>query len=412
MRWLRRSGDRYIRQWSDYIPPQNVLWLDGTLGWNTVTGWDNLRLFNGLPADVELAVEAVTEPGNPHDNHAVALDINGTRIGYLHRENANTMFPLIQQVNRLGFRVFLRGKVTESKYRRSTYRDLELRGTSPGDLLTWLHMPATVRGYEYFEIEWTKTDYERFYQWQRQAFVSTTDIVISGCLFGTDSRRANPYVGYSSGPAGSPVPPKVGTYVDIFVDGQHVGELRQLSIHHGRGVVDRVRASATGWAMLRRWPDDFIKLKVAIADSNGAFPRSAERFLWRAEKAEAERQSFERRNLAEQAETVDGTSLGRCQVRLAELKRSGDLAAARSLALKMVDAMYTGAQIRGGTPLVGVILDVAIVFRKVKDIDREVAVLQRYVDSCPVAELDKRVVDRLAKARALAAKLAEPPDNR
>jgi hypothetical protein len=101
--------------------------------------------------------------------------------------------------------------------------------------------------------------------------------------------------------------------------------------------------------------------------------------------------------------------------RLKQLKRDGDLDAARVLALDLVDraeglareeATVKDGVIFAPAPAWGYTKEAAIVLRKLKDYDAEVAILERYEKAARGASNeytvgDELIDDRLPKARAL-----------
>jgi predicted transcriptional regulator len=56
-------------------------------------------------------IELVPEPGNPHDRWAVALYVNGARIGYISSDAAGVWQDFVVTCNRRGIAVFARGDV-------------------------------------------------------------------------------------------------------------------------------------------------------------------------------------------------------------------------------------------------------------------------------------------------------------
>jgi hypothetical protein len=109
----------YRRQATDYVRPASPLRLDGTMSWDAKTGWENEEVLHGMPLGAEVIVEAVTEPGNPHDHTALALDVDGIRVGYM---------PA-------GFSARLSGKDHRppTEHHATDYDDVQclLRGSSP-----------------------------------------------------------------------------------------------------------------------------------------------------------------------------------------------------------------------------------------------------------------------------------------
>lgn len=57
-------------------------------------------------------IELVPEPGNPHDNRAVALDVDGLRCAYIHSDTAAWFHDIVTGLNRAGYAVFTAGAIT------------------------------------------------------------------------------------------------------------------------------------------------------------------------------------------------------------------------------------------------------------------------------------------------------------
>jgi len=164
------------------------------------------------------------------------------------------------------------------------------------------------------------------------------------------------------------------------------------------GVLQILSGCHHGMARLQQWPDN-IELRVCIADRNGRLPKYTAPFLWQSERREA--------NLARlgtvwaeiDAEKVDGQPLGHCKTEVADLKRVGDLDGAIVLAMKMVDAAEEGAAVANRAPHAWVTLEAAIILRKLKDKQGEIAVLERYLQHCPPGQADAKITERLDKLR-------------
>lgn len=86
------------------------------------------------------------------------------------------------------------------------------------------------------------------------------------------------------------------------------------------------------------------------------------------------------------------------------LKRQGMYSEALALILECVDAAERVALLTGMDPAPAYSTYAAIEYRRQKDYAREVAILERYVAACPPGRGDKRVAERLEKARILEAK--------
>jgi hypothetical protein len=261
------------------------------------------------------------------------------------------------------------------------------------DLYYWLKLPPQERGTDYFELAWVKTVYQDFYQDRRKALLGENDSIILPCTFSTGSRSTNPYDRPS--PIGTPKHPDIGTFADVHAAGQHIGELRtSMARRSDEGVLQILSGCHHGMARLERWPDN-IELRVCIADSDGHLPKSSEPFLWQAERREAERARLEANWAAIDAEK----DLGRLKAKVGDLKRVGDLDGAIALAMKMVDAAEQAAVIANRAPRAWVTLDAAIILRKLKDKQGEIAVLERYLQHCPPSQADAKITERLDKLR-------------
>lgn len=61
-----------------------------------------------LPVQIELR----REPTNPHDKNAVQCLINGELVGYINREGARALQPLLLKYEKAGYRPFVQGYIT------------------------------------------------------------------------------------------------------------------------------------------------------------------------------------------------------------------------------------------------------------------------------------------------------------
>jgi hypothetical protein len=276
---------------------------------------------------------------------------------------------------------------------------LEVRAALAADLYYWLNLPPQERGTEFFELAWIKTDYQDFYQDRRKALLGNNDSLILPCTFSTGRRPTNPYGYRPPPPLNTPKHPDIGTFADVHAAGHHIGELRtSMRRRSDEGVLQILSGCDHGMARLERWPDN-IELRVCIADYDGHLPKSSEPFLWQAERREAERARLETNWAAIDAEKVDGQPLSHCKGKVADLKRVGDLDGAIALAMKMVDAAERGAAIANRAPHAWVTLEAAIILRKLKDNQGEIAVLERYFQHCPPNQADAKITERLDKLR-------------
>lgn len=287
--WLRRTKNERTNGYP--------LYLDGEASWRAYSGPDDLRRLRRLPLDKEVVVEAVSEPNNRDDPTAVALLYQGSRVAYLSRYLSRSLSGAIRAANASGYQVLLHAKRTQKLGARNTIEVpigpqvgsgsdlvLEVRAALAADLDYWLNLPPHERGTEFFQLAWSKTDYQDFYQDRRKAVLGEGDSLILPCAFSTGSRAVNPY-GYRPPPHTTPKHPDIGTFADVHAAGQHIGELRT---RHSDAVQQILSGSDHGLARLERWPNN-IELRVCIADSDGHLPKSSETFYWQAERREAER---------------------------------------------------------------------------------------------------------------------------
>lgn len=385
MGWLRRNKEAVHQR------PPHPLYLDGGASWKAYTEPDGAQQLIRLPVGSEIIVEAVPEPNNRNDPTAVALLHQGSRVGYLYQSLSRSLFGAIRAANAAGYHVLLHAKTGSSSI-------LEVRAALAADLYYWLNLPPQERGKEYFELAWIKTDYQDFYQDRRKALLGNNDSLILPCTFSTGSRPTNPY-GYRAPPHNTPKHPDIGTFADVHAAGHHIGELRtSMKRRSDEGVVQILSGCHHGMARLQQWPDN-IELRVCIADRNGRLPKYTAPFLWQAERREAERARLETNWAAIDAEKVDGQPLGHCMAKVADLKRVGDLEGAIALAMKVVDAAEQGAAVASRAPHAWVTLQAAIILRKLKDKQGEIAVLKRYLQHCPPGQADAKITERLDKLR-------------
>ena len=227
MGWLRRNkSERPARHDAVHRNPLAPLHLDGGASWKAYTGPDDARRLGRLPLESEVAVEAVPEPSNPNGPTTVALLCDGSRVGYLYQSLSRSLFGAITAANAAGYQVLLHAKRTRrlearnkievrigSKGRPGSTASslvLEVRAALAADLYYWLHLPEQERGTQYFELAWTKTVYQDFYQDRREALLRDNDSLIFPCTFSTGSRATDPY-GYRPPPHSTPKHPDIGT---------------------------------------------------------------------------------------------------------------------------------------------------------------------------------------------------------
>jgi hypothetical protein len=110
---------------------------------------------------------------------------------------------------------------------------------------------------------------------------------------------------------------------------------------------------------------------------------------------------------ADRLEVVRGRHYSEWTDTVRQLKREGRYEEALDLLGDCMDAAERSAAVRGTAPAPWYTEQAAIIHRKLKDYDGEVAVLKRYLEMAPGLPDDDSFVVRLAKARALQRKVAE-----
>lgn len=242
-------GNVYVRRASEYVRPALPLRLDGTLSLRAKSGFENTHILTDAPTHTDYLLEAVPEPGNPHDQHAVALDVDGSRVGFVPAIVAKRLSPAIVEANKLGLRVMMQGRT----YDNGEWRELEIRCTDGADLRTWLAASPTVRGTEFFEFNWLKPGRQFAFQDEiRSAIGDASESEVLPCDFahGEFDFRGQPCV-------------------SIVIDGIRVADMRPFTIPVGGGLV-----------RFHQWPDN-IEIKVLIPDADGHWPRSSGAFAWK-----------------------------------------------------------------------------------------------------------------------------------
>ncbi|WP_418002333.1 hypothetical protein ACNO8X_19500 [Mycobacterium sp. PDNC021] len=245
---MTSSDERhYRRRASDYVRPAIPLRLDGTTSWDAKTGWENVEVLEGLPLGSEFSVEVVPEPGNPHDHTALALDVDGVRVGYLPAAFSARLFPAVVEANRAGFIISASAKTRTDR----SLLKLLVRFSEGADLRAWLRLPPEVRGTTFFEFDWIKPGRQFAHQDQISAAVGDAD---ESQLFDCEFVPAD-----DQGRLGA----------DMYVQGNHVG---QLARYEG--------GSRVGLARFARWPDN-VAIKVLVPHADGTWPRSTQPFTWK-----------------------------------------------------------------------------------------------------------------------------------
>jgi hypothetical protein len=105
------------------------------------------------------------------------------------------------------------------------------------------------------------------------------------------------------------------------------------------------------------------------------------------------------RALAERASQVRGRHYIQWVTTLDELREQGDDAQALPLLLEIIEAAERAAQIQGLEPPPGYTERVAVIYRRQGNLEAEVAILRRYLDSCPPGRggLGSRIGQRLRR---------------
>ncbi|NHU44288.1 hypothetical protein [Rhodococcus sp. A14] len=408
------GNESYLRPQHEYTRPSDTLWIDGSVPLESVTGYDNEELLESLPLGEVISLELVPEPGNPADALAVALDVDGLRIGYLRRGMAASMHSVVVDANRQGYQVLAHAKVFRVRHGRmlktkngkvlrseldpdgySGYADLDLRGTWPENLSAWLAMPANVRGSEFFEFAWHKADRQSVLQEQLRAALDGQPHRIVGCelLLGTTED---------------------GMAVDVYVDDIHLGTLRPQSRNEHAALIAHVRAGCRiGIAKLHQWPDN-VELQVAlpgfterVIDDPDELARehSGERFLWADERqARDDAQHAEWEDQWERAAKADqyqGKPTHEWSGPIDELKRAGEYEKALAILLPVIAAQAEADKILD-RPTSGYYTEqAAIIYRKLKHYRGEIAVLEQHLAGRIPGDAPAGLVARLARARIL-----------
>lgn len=105
----------YIRQKGEYVRPAVRLLL---MSADPFDAWARGVVFHagafaGKKPGQLVEVELVPEPGNPHDSHAVALDHDGRRFGYLSSFIADTWHDIVRAANTSGYSLWVRGRLQQ-----------------------------------------------------------------------------------------------------------------------------------------------------------------------------------------------------------------------------------------------------------------------------------------------------------
>ena len=106
----------YVRASGEYVRPAETFRLDSVCDeharWVPAAGVTfHQRALAGYRDGQDVTVELVPETGNPHDNRAVALDVDGQRCGYVYADSAPWYHDVVRAKNRSGAAVVTAGKV-------------------------------------------------------------------------------------------------------------------------------------------------------------------------------------------------------------------------------------------------------------------------------------------------------------
>ncbi|WP_280303571.1 hypothetical protein [Nocardia abscessus] len=358
------------------------LWLDGSISPEADTDFDtdNHGVLDGMPDGVVFGIQAVPGPSSVSEPTPVGLVLDGDRVGYLEGEIAEEMHPLIMQANSIGFVVRMRARMYPAG---AQDRRLELRGTWPSHLRAWLSLPAQLRGSEFFEIEWARALWGEEFQLRRHAVLGQADQLITDC-------RLQLCDGASA--------------IDVYVSEVHVAIVVAGYSDECDDVVRRVGAGQlSGYAKLRRLDGGHIVVGITVADpgSGAGLQRRGVPFLWPDEREAVERAERDRIERARVAGLVDGKDYRQWFEKVRALKRAGKNKAAIRLLERMLDAEDAASAIIEAAPLVWITEQAAIVYRKLNNLEAEVAVLQRYLAHFPPGRAPRKITSRLETALKL-----------
>ncbi|WP_157556930.1 hypothetical protein [Nocardia acidivorans] len=345
-------------------------------------GFDNPDLLEAMEDNGLFDVEIVPETGKLLGSPAVALMLVDNRIGHLDPDVAVDMHPMIVRANSMGFAVKMRARMHPAG---PAGRHLELRGTWPSHLDTWLSLPAELHRSEFFETEWARALWGAEFQPQRQGVLQDADQLYTEC-------RVELCNGESA--------------FDVYVSSTHVGTVSAGYSQDCENAVRRVESGQNGgYARLRRLDSGHIVVGVSIPEpgSTHIVQISSEPFLWPDERDAVERAQRERVARARAAGLVDGKDVRHWFEEVKSLKRSGRLEDAARLLTRMLDAEDAAATIIETPRTQWITEQAAIVFRKLGNYQAEVAVLRRYLTHYPPDRGPEKIIARLATARALLA---------
>ncbi|WP_143876139.1 tetratricopeptide repeat protein [Nocardia fluminea] len=356
------------------------LWLDGSISPEAHTHLDLVEqgVLDKVPRDVIFGVEAVPEPDNEHETTPVALILYGHRVGYLADEMADEIHSVIVQANSIGLNVKMRARVHWDTARE---RRLEIRGTWPSNLWNWLALPTHLRGSKFFEIDWSRTSWGEEFQSQRKFVLQNAGQLITECR-----------VQLCEG----------GHAIDVYMSGLHVATAYAGYSDYCERAVRRVAdGQLHGYGKIRRISSGHILVNITVADPHGedAVQRGRETFLWPDERDAVERAEREQAQRAWSAGLVDGKDVRQWFEKVRALKRAGKNRAAIQLLERMLDAEDASSAIIETPPTAWITEQAAIVYRKLNNIDSEIAVLQRYLRRIPSDKASQTIISRLKSAQ-------------
>ncbi|WP_251153662.1 hypothetical protein [Cellulosimicrobium sp. Marseille-Q4280] len=127
-----RSPDEYRRpdlalHLDRYCPPDREVFVAGT--------WHHQDALAHTAPGQRVALELVPEPGNRWDRWAVALDLDGARVGYLQGGSAMMWHDVVRAWNRNGYALYLAGEINGWSDGDSARRGVTLTGIGWSDVV-------------------------------------------------------------------------------------------------------------------------------------------------------------------------------------------------------------------------------------------------------------------------------------
>jgi hypothetical protein len=142
----------YARTPAEAHRPDGVLWITGKQPITATQAGPDEHPLEAYPVGTVLTAELVPEPGNPYDatSTAVAVDVDGVRVGYLPAHTASKRHHAIAAVNATGQRVLAHGTIISELESITDGVEnyeirLRLRMPYPHSLGMWLTLPDEVR---------------------------------------------------------------------------------------------------------------------------------------------------------------------------------------------------------------------------------------------------------------------------